>query len=201
MKYLVLIIAGVVIASCSAGLIKPEAQPQPMAVRSAVLAPPSPIGLAARSYSEAISATQSEPNLGLATLEWLPSDLATDYAVYYWLNPAEKQYIKTSGKTKITIKNLVEGSEYSFYCVSYDQTGKESLPSQIVRLKIPVYTSIRTDRLVIESRGVVSRTNLIQLSTNLTDWVTIKTFTGNNQINSILHTNNQPMVWFRTVTK
>ena len=139
------------------------------------------------------------------TLRWDPSPDASvvGYRLYY--GPAFGNYTNSTrlgNVTNATLSNLPEGARLYFTATAYDAGGVESVFSNVVTNDLPWFVSLRPAADYIEGYGRAGATNVIEVSTNLTTWTTLKTFVGTGRItNAIWWRSNAPAAFFRTRTK
>jgi len=181
-------------------------------VRQAVVTTPvsSPISLISTSVSALVTApVASTPWLSQVQLAWWPPNDTniTGYAVYYNTNRSSLTSSTSNLRadvgmaTNVIIVNLVPEVDYYFTAVAYDSSGMEGADSNVVTNRTQVKTSIRYDRMVIESFGVLGKTNQILITTNMVNWQPVLTFKGDGTVHRVYHTNNLDQAYFRTATQ
>lgn len=151
-----------------------------------------------------VAAAPAITNRGSVTLEWnhSPDTNVVGYRLYFWSDstPGHAQFADVGYKTRATITGLPEGVRITFRAVSYDKDGIESTFSNEATTVTPVYVGMFQDRWSVVTSGIYGKTNLLQSSTNLSDWVTQLEFVGDGTIKRLLHTNVQ-QAWFRVMVK
>jgi len=142
-----------------------------------------------------ILATSPIQKRGSLSLAWnaSPDASVVGYRLYFGTNSfgagLGTQSASVGNSTKATLTGLDEGTRYYVVCVAYDAAGVESVNSNEALGVTPIYVGIRQERWIVESFGMLGRTNLMQISTNLTNWRTIHEWFGNGNAVSVLHTN------------
>lgn len=157
---------------------------------------------ASQSYPSLAAPVQT-PSRGSVNLKWDASkDLSVaGYRVYFGTNAGN--YLQSSAvglRTNVTINGLLEGMKYFFVVVAHDAIGAESPFSNEVSTTTGFYVSIQQRVWQVESVGGFGKTNMIQTTTNLQNWMTSLTWIGNGKMTNIWHTN-IAQSWFRVVAK
>ena len=174
----------------------------PKAASLTAIPPPSNT-VVAQDYSAL--AIASPPNLqnGIVRLRWEPSSdpSVTDYRIYFSEISSNSSAFQSVGMvTNAVIGGLQFGRTYRFTATALAGV-VESPPSNVVTSTVPFKTSIRVERMAIESPGGFGITNLFQMSTNLKNWQTVKTFVGNGTNATYLHTNGLTGTFFKVIPK
>jgi hypothetical protein len=167
-------------------------------------APLSPATNLSASAVESVTAPMSyPPSLNTVSLAWnRANDQAViGYAVYY-RSSTNSNYLRANvgNSTNAVIDGLTVGVPYQIHCVSYDAGGNESVPSNEVTAMVPAVTSMRIGSWIIESKGATYRTNVMQSSSDLTNWSNVLTWVGDGT-NRAHHHTNQSFKFFRTVPR
>jgi len=140
---------------------------------------------------------------GIVRLKWDRSlDVSvTGYRVYFTLTGSNDWQSADVGlNTSATVRGLEEGASYQFQVVAYDANRIESLPTNTIEAKTPFYVSIFNDRWSVEAFGAFGKTNLLQATTNTTNWVTVLEWVGTATATNVLRVNKE-MEFFRVEAK
>lgn len=208
----------ILLAGCSAATTTPASKPRgavtpPMPLTQvvvqaselrAVLASPTVESpeLTVRESVATIPAAPAPPS-GSVSLAWdrSPDSSVVNYRVEYSESPSGPWFSAVVGNVSTaTITGLKEGVRYYYQCIALDASGTESVPSNQVTKIVPVNTFLSMDRWRVSSFGLFGVTNLMQSSSNLSDWRTILEFVGTGSLTGVLHTNSGQS-WFRVLAK
>jgi hypothetical protein len=167
---------------------------------------PAPTGLAASVPAlPALTIAPPATNRGTISLAWnaTADTNAIGYCVYLgFTNTANPWSYDVGKKISVTIGGLVEGTTYRCYLSSYDATGAESMRSNEIKFICPARTTLRHDRVAIESYGVTGRTNAMQETTNLINWTDALVWVGDGKLRGIVRTNYAgTKTFYRTVPR
>ncbi len=140
------------------------------------------------------------PQLNSVHLAWdrSPDATVTGYALYFQPTNSVMQRANVGNVTNVTLGGLTVGVAYHLYCVSYDSLGTESVPSNQLLFTVPAKTDLYVDRWRVVSYGAFGRTNVLQMTTNLTAFTEVARWVGTTNRFDYLHTN-QFAAWFRVV--
>jgi hypothetical protein len=144
-------------------------------------------------------ASEPVPKRGRLRLAWTatPDATVTGYRLYYGTNSGSSQQSATVGSvTNAALTGLDEGTRYFIVATSYNAAGVESEVSNEATGVTAIHVSLRQERWLVETYGLLGRTNLVQVSTNLTTWETMGQFVGDGTLRSFPHTN-CVRAWFR----
>jgi hypothetical protein len=161
---------------------------------------PPPANVTAMPAAVRLSAPPDFPDRTSVTAFITPSEPAPRYRIYFGIAPGRYTNSVTSTKTNIIVGPLVDGTRYYFAATSVDAAGVDSAFS--IERSIDLDFSGQLVHRIWEyrTRGRAGATNDIQVSTNLVNWTTIKTFLGTGAITGALRTNNVAE-FFRTVAR
>jgi len=175
-------------------------------VRTALTAPAdtNPVTLTIRT-SAPVSIAAAAPVIkrGSLSLAWsaYADPRVAGYRIYYGVTPMVYFYSADAGNvTNATIKGLEEGVSYSAAVVAYFADGTESRPSNEATGVTPFYISLAPQCWQVSAYGMLGKTNLVKVSTNLTTWQTLGQFVGDGELHGFLHTN-QAVASFRVEVK
>ena len=147
-------------------------------------------------------------DLASVTLAWdAPSDGYSGFNVYHSvIGSSVTNLVATTIGTAAKIDGIPRSITNVFFVTSFITASFESKPSNFILVMIPAKTTIRGDRMAIESAGIFGKTNHIMMATNLlahsnTNWVKMLTFVGNGQTKVLLHTNSLSYAFFKTITE
>ena len=148
-------------------------------------------------------AAMPSTNKGWIKLAWdaSPDAETIGYRVWFHLIGTSIEQVADIGLLKyVTINGLIEGAEYEFYVTAYNAAQIDSMPSNRVSVRINPKVYLRQGAWFIESYGVAGKTNLVQMTTNLTDWVNLTNFVGNAGVfRSFPYTGKAPSASFRVL--
>lgn len=186
----------------------PRAVPVVMAVEaqrsthSALVAPgiSNAVTLMVRSAAPpSIAAAALPQKRGTLSLAWnaSPDPSAVGYRLHYGTNSGVYYASANVGNsTASTLAGLDEGTRYFIAATAFDASGAESVPSNEASGVTPIYVSLTTQCWQVSAYGLLGRTNMIQMTTNLTAWETVLTWTGDGVATNAMHTNTV-QAWFR----
>lgn len=159
--------------------------------------------LRAGNPSVSLPATITTPKRGVTKLAWdaSPDISVAGYKVYWGTNSKSYPHSLTVGTNlTATINGLSEGVRYYFAVTAHDAIGVESMFSNEATNTTGFYVSLQMKVWEVSSFGAPGQTNLMQTSTNLSDWWTFKTWIGNGVATNALHTNSAKS-YFRVMVK
>jgi len=198
------IIAAIVILLSLCVMGQPLLSPRAASVMSSA---PLPVGgLSAAATPFGISAVVPRPSLGRVTLKWNPSPSADVVAHVIYFGTSPGAYFNSVSvnlpSTTTTLSGLLEGVKYYFSCTAVDASSLESDFSNEISAYTSARTTIRSERMAIESAGVLGKTNDIFMTTNpASNWTKVMTFTGNGVPVVYLHTNNSVGAYFKVIPR
>jgi len=145
---------------------------------------------ASASQPVALNATTTPQKRGSLTFGWSRIAGAVGYRLYYGTNSLEHYASAVVGNvTNATLTGLDEGTRYFVVATSMDALGGESGFSNEILAVTPIYVGLSPYIWSVSSYGVVGKTNLLLMTTNLVDWRPILTWLGTGQLTNALHTN------------
>lgn len=122
---------------------------------------------------------------GRVTLAWdySPDPVVVRYRVYFGQESGFYTNSAVVGRTNhVTLSGLNEGARYYAVCVAVDATELESVPSNEISFVTSVWVNLRLSCVLVETHGVVGRTNDLLVSTNLVNWAPVLTFVGQSGV-------------------
>lgn len=150
------------------------------------------------------------PPRGTVTLLWdgSPDPSVVGYRVLYG-NVVSGIYTHSATITNgvgltnvfsVRLNGLDEGVTYYAAAIAYDPEGVESVPSNEVQFTTKHFVNLRQYSWAIEAFGTYSKTNEIQVSTNMVDWQTGIVFVGDGTLHQFIY-RHDAQAWFRVITK
>jgi hypothetical protein len=139
-----------------------------------------------------IAAAPTVIKRGSLSLAWnrSPDASAIGYRLYYGTNTGSYYASATVGNvTNATLTGLDEGTRYFVVATARDAFGGESDYSNEADSVTPIFISLSPQCWQVSAYGMVGKTNLVKVSTNLTTWQAIGQFVGDGALHSFFHTN------------
>jgi hypothetical protein len=143
---------------------------------------------------------------GVITLAWdrSPDTNVTGYGIYYGgISGIYTGSYSLGNVDWATLGGLKSGTNYFFAATARASSGESAFSNEasgvphLASVGTPPVCSLRHYIDLFECTLFVGRTNSIQTSSNLINWVTIKKFIGTNGVFSMMATNNKPTQYFR----
>jgi len=149
--------------------------------------------------SAVVSSPASVYQSGYVVLAWEDANAeAVTFKVYYGYSTNSMTNSVSVSSKAVKIDGLPRSVPIYFSVVSVNSSGFESTLSNIIQHTIPNKTTIRIERMAIETYGIFGVTNRIMMSTNMINWTVVKTFIGNGTLVTLLHTNLPSNAFFKT---
>jgi len=139
-----------------------------------------------------LSAQPEAQKQGQVSLAWnaSPDVSVVGYVVYLGTNSGIYYGSYRVGRTtSVTLKGLDEGVKFYFNVAAHDASGFESPTINEVVYTTPFYVSLRQKVWEVSAYGGRGKTNIMQSSTNLTQWNTMLTWVGTGNLTNATHTN------------